>query len=461
MNSKHISTLFLVLFFSLSSCSDFVEGFEEDPNNSSDAPIEAILNGAFVGLIVSHEGEDARLAGMWSRQFTGSDRQYSAYNVYNINAEDFEWDKYYLVVENAEITIEKAATTANLLASGIAKVLKAHSIGMVSSMWGNIPFEEANEFPAIEDPVFDSQEQVYADVQALLDDAITDLSTQPTNAAIEGVDFFFGGDPQAWAAVAHTLKARFYLHTGQYELAIDAAQKGIQSEADDWLAPHFTGAYNQDLNLYNSFGLSDREGYMTAENAVLPSWLDPSSDVYRGNAKTDETARFNHLFTGVAPLWDLNYATDAMWGPTTSFPLATAIENYLTIAEAEWRANSDVDAALAALNAARSIFATKFPSGRYEAYELADFEAGGMASIIGESAADALLHEIMEERYVSLVGQIEVFNDLRRTDNFLEIPSTTGNAIPERYLIPQVEIDANASTPSPIPGLFEPTPLNK
>lgn len=461
MKFKHIFTCFMILAFSLTSCSDFVEGFDQDPNNASDAPIEAILNGAFVGLIVSHEGEDARLACMWSRQFTGSDRQYSAYNIYNINAEDFEWDKYYLAVENAYITIEKAEETSNLLASGIARILVAHSMGMVSSMWGNIPFNEANKFPEIEDPVFDSQESVYSGIQAILDQAIADLSGQPSNGGIEGIDFFFGGDPAAWTAVAHTLKARFYMHTGDYANAVGAAQKGVLTADADWLAPHFSGAYNQDVNLYNSFGVSDREGYMTAIGAVLPEWLDPSTNSYRGNAKTDESARFSHLYVGESPNYDLNYASGAMWGPTTSFPFVTAIENYLILAEAEWRANSDADAALEALNAARSVLSSQFPNGTYEPYAMADFEAGGIAARAGESAADALLHEIMEEKYVSLVGQMEVFNDLRRTDNFLNIPPTTGNAIPERFLIPQVEIDANSNTPSPIPDMFEPTPLNK
>lgn len=461
MKFKNIWLFALVLLFSLSSCSDFVDGFEQDPNNANDAPIEAVLNGAFVGLIVGHEGEDARLAGMWARQFTGSDRQYSAFQVYNVNAENFEFDKYYLAIENAQIVIEKAALTNNLLASGIAKIVEAHSVGMMASLWGNIPYTEANQFPEIEDPVFDGQESVYANVQSRLDAAINDLSGNPSNAAIEGIDFYFGGDPAAWTAVANTLKARFYMHTKQYSEALAAAKKGVASIDGNWMAPHATGAYNQDLNFYNSFGISDREGYMTAEGAILPSWIDPSSDAYRGDTKTDETARFNHLFTDTGPAWDLNYSSGAMWGPTTSFPLVTAIENFLIMAETELQVNSDMGAALEALNEARAILATQFPEGKYEAYEMADFDEAGIAGRPGESAMDALMHEILEEKYVSLVGQIEVFNDVRRTDNFLELPATTGSQLPERFLVPQDEIDANVNAPSPIPDLFEPTPVNK
>mgnify|MGYP006279419051 CR=1 FL=1 len=461
MNYKHSGLIVLLFFLSFTSCSDFVEGFEESPNQANDAPIEAVLNGALTGLIIGHSGEDARLGAMWARQFTGSDRQYAAFNVYNVNAENFEWDKFYLAVENAEITISKAEEVNDLLASGIAKIIKAHSIGMVASLWGDIPYREANEFPDIEDPVFDPQEQVYGDLQGLLDDAIADLSKNPSSAPIEGIDFYFGGDPAAWTAVAYSLKARFYLHTKQYAEALAAARQGIQQTEGDWMIPHFTGSYNQDMNIYHSFGVADRQGYMTANDAILPAWLDPASDSYRGNAKTDEGARFAHLFVGDGPNWDLNYSEGAMWGATTPFPLFTTVENYLIIAEAELRTNSDMAAALEALNEARAWLAAQFPDGTYEPYVLADFEAGGIAARPGASAMEALLYEIVEEKYVSLVGQIEVYNDLRRTDNLLEIPPVTGSEIPKRFLIPQVEINANTNAPSPIPGLMEATPVNR
>ena len=61
---------------------------------------------------------------------------------------------------------------------------------------------------------------------------------------------------------------------------------------------------------------------------------------------------------------------------------------------------------------------------------MADLAEGGIAGRPGESAEDALLHEILEEKYASLVGQIEVFNDLRRTDNYLD--SRRQRAAPSR-----------------------------
>ena len=125
---------FIVVAFSLSlfSCKSFVEDINDDPNNATDVPLEAVINSALTGMIIAHEGEDARLSCMWSGQFSGSDRQYSAYHVYNLNAEDFEWDKYYIAVENATVALAKAEASQNNLAIGICKIIKAHCLGTVA-----------------------------------------------------------------------------------------------------------------------------------------------------------------------------------------------------------------------------------------------------------------------------------------------------------------------------------------
>lgn len=460
MKIKNIFSFLLgSALLSLSACSDFVDSYQEDPNNAANAPIDAVLNAAFTGTIIAHEGEDARLACLWSRQFTGSDRQYAALEIYSVNAENFDWDKFYLVAENSKIVIEKAAETNDKLASGIARTLQAHSYGMVASAWGDIPYTQANKFLEFPDPAYDPQLQVYTDVQSLLDQAIADFSGSSSNPAIAGKDFYFGGDATKWSQAASTLKARFAMHLGDYSTALSSATKGVKSSDDDWIIPHTTGAYNQDQNIYYSFGQSDREGYMTANAAYLPAILDPANALYRGNDKTDESARFAFAFTGGEGAYDLNYS--GMWAATAPFSLVTAIENELILAEAEWRGNNDPDAALTHLNNVRAILAAQFPAGKYDPYTLADFDNGGIAARAGLSRNDALLYEILEEKYVSLMGQMEVFNDVRRTDNFLQLPPTTGSQLPQRFLYPQEEIDANLNTPDPIPDLFEQTPINK
>ena len=75
-----------------------------------------------------------------------------------------------------------------------------------------------------------------------------------------------------------------------------------------------------------------------------------------------------------------------------------------------------------------------------------------------------MLFRSLEERYVTFFGQIEGFNDVRRTrkeEVGIKLQPNTGSLLPERFLYPQSEIDSNPNTPSPLPGFFEPTEVNQ
>jgi len=201
---------------------------------------------------------------------------------------------------------------------------------------------------------------------------------------------------------------------------------------------------------------------MTADGAYAFSLLNPNDGNYRGNAKTDESERVSHYYLfddgdtygTVDPNWK-----DGMFTPSSEFPLVTYVENELILAECYARTGNSA-MALDHLNNARAAHAAKYGTA-YDDYVTADFDAGGMANIAGQTADESLLMEIMEEKYLSMYGQIEIFTDLRRTDNMLGIPANTGTNIPERFLYTQDEINSNSNVPSPIPGLFDPTPINQ
>jgi starch-binding outer membrane protein, SusD/RagB family len=455
---KYFNILIFLALLLPQGCKNFVEGINDDPNNPSDAPLESVLNAALTGMIVGNEGHEARVACMWSGQFTGVDRQYSGLNQYSATSQDFHWEKFYLAARNAEIAIEKGVKERNLLSQGIGKIVKAQCLGTVASLYGDIPYTEANRYPEVLNAKFDAQKDVYAKIQQLLDEAIAHLNNLPTTpSAVANIDFYYGGDAASWTKAAYSLKARFFLHTKEYASAQAAAAKGIGTPDDEWMIPHPTGSVGQDMNVYFNFGKVEREGYMDASAAYLPELLDNSSSLYRGNAKTDESARFAWFFTGKKGSYDLNYGKS--FAPDASFPLFTAEETHLIEAESYARLNN-FDNALVHLNAARQILKGKFTSGKYDAYVKSDFEAGGMANISGKSALESILYEIIEEKYCSLTGQIEVFNDTRRTDNILGIKPNKGTQLPERLLIPQVELDANSNVPNPLPSLFLPTAVN-
>lgn len=486
---KYILTGWAV--FSLLSCEKLVEGLEKDPNNPSDAPTELMLTGAQVGIASLMEGELSRLASMWTGQFTGTDRQYVPLANYNTTAGDFDtpWANVYYTLAQLRIIQAKSVARNEPYQRGIAQVLEAYLMGTTAALWGNVPFSQAAD-DNNRTPVYDSQSAVYASVQTLLDQAIVNLNAA-SGISPGARDILYGGNRPLWRLAANTLKARFYLHTKQYANAVTAATNGISSPASSMYITH-GDAYLQNFNFWYSFLVYDRAAYMGASNentgqrVLGHRLLDATSANYRGNAKTDESGRFGYYYLdgaigeGIYTTSDPNFLTDFDWGtPTTfngffaankSYPLITYEENQLILAEANARLNN-LPAALTALNNVRAFLdagtflleSTDYNVGNYDAYVLADFSAAGMENSNGAlTQQNAMIREILEERYLTLFGQIEVFNDVRRTasETTLRVPvlPNAGSSIPQRLLYPQNEINTNsANVPSPLPGLFDKT----
>jgi hypothetical protein len=303
----------------------------------------------------------------------------------------------------------------------------------------------------------------------LLDSAIVNFNSA-SFTAFTAQDVHFAGSMPKWIQTANTLKARYYMHVKNYPAALTAAQAGISSAANNFLAPHSAiskGTYN----LYYQFMSQDRPGFMDAKGAYAVSILNSTSAAYRGNAKTIEKARYGYLYSSAT---NPNYTTTGFFYLSVSFPMASYAENLLDLAECDFRVNGFSNG-LTRLNTYRAYMATGGNIGstfltagnyKYDPYVAADFAAGGMENNQATTLASdrALLREIIEERYVTLIGQIEGFNDTRRlkkeADVSVPIPPNSGTQTPLRMLYPQTEVDLNRSTPNPIPGLFTATTVN-
>jgi hypothetical protein len=470
MNRIYKSLLIALLAFGISSCKKFTEGYDISPNSPENAPTEQKVTAVETAMGLVFPGELARNAGIWTGQFTGVDRQYEGLNNYVVTAGTYDtpWgNAFQLVAAQARIIQENSETEKNYWTKGIAQVIEANMIGTATALWGDIPYTELFQPDVFPNPKFDKQRDVYASVQVLLDDAIVNMGRTGINLAER--DIFYQGDLAKWIAAAHTLKARFYLHTGDYQLAVDNALLGIASPEGDMVMPFGGTAIGTDVNPYYSFIDNDRTGYMTADGAYAVNLLQG-----RNNAKTVETGRYNYFYTSEgdygAP--DPNYL-DGAFAADADSPILTFEENQSILAESYLRLNQFANA-LAALNTIRASHNTdtrylgpnkvKYDV-KYLPYMEADFIAGGV--LAGTSKEEALLKEILTEKYLSLLGQIEVFNDVRRAKtlagarNVLNIPIVAGDKFPERFLISQNEVNTNTNAPSPIPGLFEPTEVNK
>ncbi|WP_421826639.1 SusD/RagB family nutrient-binding outer membrane lipoprotein [Larkinella sp.] len=457
------------------SCKSIVDGLNVDPNNPTSAPATLVFTGAQLGNIATQEGMASRLTTIWSGYTTGADRQWRDYFNYNVTAGvyDSDWNLVFQATNaNALIAIEKATELGNRKMIGIARILRANALATGTELWGDIPFDEAGDIVKFPNPRFQPQAEVYTKLIALVDEAIADLDAGIGTVGAE--DVHFGGDATKWKQVAFTLKARLLTDTKQYDAAYTAALSGISAFANSLYAPHGTTT-SVNENHYFSFLTNQRLGDIYAVGAYNVSLMNPTSAAYRGNAKTVETARFRfyYLENGVntpgriEPNTSSTATASGFFARSASFPMITFQENSLTLAEMALRSGKGFAVALDHLNKYRAflntggyISSTYLTAGnyKYEPYVAADFAAGGLENKDGISADNALLREILQERYVSFYGQHIGWNDERRTRNEaygIKLTPNNGTQLPGRFIYSQNELNSNPNSPNPVPGTFD------
>ena len=465
-NIKYVA-LSLLLICS-TGCEKIVVGINDNPNEISSDSFEAgvlLLKGIEIANISVQAGHGTRIGGMWSGQTRGLILLYKSLAEYNISAEETNgiWQNAYQgVVKQARLLREQTAKSPKAKQySGISKVLEANTLGTMASLFGDIPYTEvANE--EIADPKFDSQKFVFAQLQILLDEAITDLGAAPNTAVPE--DLMFAGNTQKWIKVARTLKARLYMYTREYDKANQQALLGVLVPTDALVyTPPALGVGSQNLNFKM---INERGGYW----GFTGSYLDVMLRTKRNNAKTQENARLSYIsFNGSSATSNKGIAAI-----NTPMTLVGYEENLLILAETAVRLGKTADG-IVQLNKLRAYLAggkafIKLNAAdplKYDAYTLADFEKGGMENVDGIATDRALLREIIEERYVSGFTGLLAFDDLRRLGSkekdIAVLPpfnSATIKQYPQRFIVAQSELSANERAPKD-PGIFSLTEVNK
>ena len=468
-----IKTTTLILALLASSCQGLVEGINDNPNQITIGDVDPILflTGAMLANSSAQAGHLNRIAGMYSGQLTGLSSLYS--NIYGYSLSTAEsvgtWSRIYIgLIPNVRHIREQLPNDA--LMQGIAKVLEAHAVSTAASLFGDVPYSEVNS-EEIDDPKFDSQVEVFNAVLALLNNAISDLGSATSRSIDE--DIYFEGDAGNWLAAANTLKARILMYLRDYSGAYSAAQNGISGFSGNLRhIPRGDENINSgDKNLFWTILEGPRTDDIGSAGSYLSKLLDPSAPEYRGNAKTDETARGQYSFVFETGGFD-NQGIIEQFEPMN---LISFEENHLILAEAGARSQG-FGVGLQHLNEFRAWLNS---GGRlndnfsgepylYEAYVEADFQAGGMENADGIDQDRALLREIIEERYVSGFGQFMPYDDarrLRKGDNDVAVPFPlnvpAASQHPERMPYSDDELNSNSNAPSEDPGIFVKTEVNQ
>lgn len=475
MNKKlrYLTAIAMLAF--LTSCESINDGINENPN---DIVIENVqeklfLTGALLANVQVQCGRINNAAGMYSGQLIGFASLFANQYGFNFTSanSDGTWRALYVgVLTNMR---HVADNTNNLLYKGIAQVVEAHGVSTAASIFGDIPYSQAAD-GMTPDPAFDNQIDVFNATLLLLDEAIANLELAPAQNLPE--DIYFGGDPQKWIQAAYTLKARIHLQMKDYPAAQEAALNGITSpDGDMRFIPRGPETNAEgDKNIFWVMLEGSRAGDVgnlgaDGTQSYLLQLLDPANAGGRNHAKTNEAARF--AYYQIDEAWDGNDGIIDKYEPMN---MVTFFENKLILAECAARAGG-VQEGLPHLNEVRSWLnaggqLNSNYSGlpyAYAAFELADFDAGGLENPDGTESTTAFLREVIEERYVSGFGMYMPFNDARRlraSDQNIAVPYVLVDGpappFPERFPYSEAELNANSNAPTD-PGLFSKTPVNQ
>lgn len=419
----------------LAGCNFLTAGETQvDPNR----PLIATARNLFIGVqpnIWGFWGSDpSRIAGIFAQHFTGNQSQYqSQIQNYSINETVTNGLHASLYLGGGLVDLKKiqAASVASddKRFQGIAQVLEGALMGTGADYFGDLVYSKALQsvsngiqpagasFP---NPPLDNQFAVYDSVQTVLSAAIANIaSARPSDVGPGQADLVYGGSRALWMALAHTLKARFYMHTAEvrgtpaYAAALAQAQQGISSNADNYV-----GAFQNASGLQNFWYqfqvTAGRTGYVIPNpnfDALLAARNDPRRAQY-----------FQSTPTG------LDLAT-ARLAPEFQQPFVTYDENTLIWAEAAYRTGDQVTA-LAKLNEERA-------------------NHGLPAEVV---AGNALLTEILTEKYiVDFQLGPEGWNDYKRTC-FPNLAPTGNGKIPARLYYDTSERQTDP-TNIPNPGI--------
>ena len=430
-------------------CTDFLTkdgvGSDKDPNNPREATRDQLFVAAQAAQFGMQEANIGMMACLFMQQCGGVGGRFVQFRGWYFFTEIDANGEFIQTYGGGGLldlrTIQEISEEqGDRVYAGVAKILEAMLIGLTADVFGDIPYREAAQTGTIEQPAFDPQAQVYADVQALLTEAIADIQSGAGEGPAAVYDLVHRADFDKWVEAAYTLKARFYLHTVElpndgvnltaYQNAISAANNGISSPANDFRAFH--GSATSERNIWyqfsqTTFGQDIVAGMPLAQLMVARN--DPRLDDYFGLNANGGYGGYDAPTDGPADQDEISPFTGSLRNvPNFRQPLITWEENQLILAEAKLMTQS-IAAAQAHLDAVRAQY--------------------------GLLPVPATLENIMLEKYVALFQNIEVWNDYKRTcfPNLTPVPDADfghgfGDEIPGRLFYGSTEMNANPNTPS-------------
>lgn len=414
----------------LSSC-DY-DDINQDPTRPGGANVEisALVPAMQTQTHRNQSAALARHAGIIMQQWEGSDAQQLQYTAYQIGEDGpgsntiWQFGFYTGAMRDAEDIIKRATENGAYNTRGIAKIYMAINLGMVTNVWGNVPYSEA--FLGEENllPKYDEQEEIYKTLHVLLSGAIEDLNADDP-AGIRGS--LIAGGNQKWIKAAHGLKARFYIQ--QTSVKNDAAQLALEESSmalesnNDQLNFLFENTQNGGHPLA-LFGINRPNTLIISDYFSELMKIDPRKELYMEENPGSDFLFFN------------SNNRNLFWAQLDSpSPVISYAELKFIQAESKIRLNED------AVEELKEAISANMEYLGVSASQISEY----LSTVNLSGSMDEKIKILIIEKYKALYGQnaLEVWNDYRRTGYPEIVPNpngTNGNnpsgIVPRRLLYP-------------------------
>ncbi|WP_375434460.1 SusD/RagB family nutrient-binding outer membrane lipoprotein [uncultured Hymenobacter sp.] len=355
---------------------------------------------------------------------------------------------------------------------GAGKIMQALILAHLTDMMGDVPYSEAYQGGANFKPKYDSQEQIYATVNQLLDEGIVEMSKDASQnsrpfystAPSESGDILYKGDVKKWIRLANSLKARQLQHLtkkASYDPAAVLAlvEKGFLNSDDD-AQIQFQTAVAPLANTTNIFGTT-RANFGTATFSTnFIRYLNGST--FSGVADPRFGVMTPTYSAGVAPGVGTTATVNVIPGTTPAvtdfyaswyardlgyFEVITYHELKFIEAEAAFKAGNKARALTAYKEGIRAHMAKIGGGGTFSAPAVTFpiITASQIAAYLSSPAVaqtEAQLaspnnpnvpRAIMEQKYIAMFLNPESWSDMRRydfsSDVYVNLQYPTGTAV--------------------------------
>ncbi|WP_372931668.1 SusD/RagB family nutrient-binding outer membrane lipoprotein [Mariniphaga sediminis] len=454
-----------------SSCTDkILDEIDTNPNQVNDAPLKTLLpqlevsfvcelqNGGIMQFYITEQntfvlGGNALESASWGSSI---------------------WNEGYLALNDLIVFKQKAIEQEAWIYAGIADILKAFNMAVITDIFGDMPYTEAFHSENI-NPLFDSAEDIHTEIHKVLDEAILNLQKESGLIVPSNDDMIYGGEKNLWIKTAYGFKARLYNKmsnldpTGSANDALEAISKSFTSQSESFIFKMFEDSKDND----NPFAATQ----IDQPGSCIGNGIYNTMASFSPSGNVEDDPRANIWFTRVdgkiiaAPngtaepdfgeprLDGAKYSKPEIFKVRSApVPLLTYIELKFVEAESLLRLGRTIEANTAyetAVSLALEQASDFNPLVALTTQQMSNYKA---LPKVFPGAEGLTINEIIAQKYIFFYQfqPLEAYNDLRRTE---VIPVTDPTGRPNRSVYPESERTRNSNTPLNIDrySAFEPS----